>query len=98
MWAMLGTVSKWILGGFAASWIASLGIGVVVYVGLDALLDATFAEVTTMLVGLPADLVQALAVMRAGEAISILTSAYSIRLSLMTFGGSFSKLRVGGGS
>lgn len=79
--------------------IVSLGFGVVTYVGAKASVDWFISSSVAKLDGLPADLLGVLSLAGLGNAISIITSAITVRLVLagLNFAnGKLSQFKFGG--
>lgn len=87
---VLGHVFGWVVGSVIFKVLAAFGIGWVVMTGVNALIDGVFAEIQALTAGAPAQVVAVLGMLRIDDAITVLASAVSIRISLKTFG-------VGGG-
>lgn len=83
-----------ICGSIAGRVLVSLGFGFVTYTGVSTTLTWLKAQAVAAATGLPADVLGLLAVMKVGEAISIVFSALLVRLLLngLSAGGSISRL------
>lgn len=77
--ALLGGLIN-IVATMAGRVLVGLGIGVVTYVGFSAGLDAIKAQAVGALLGLPANLLGVLGVLKVGVCISIVSSAVMARL------------------
>jgi len=73
----------------------SLGIGLVTYVGLDSLLTWAQSYAQSQLGGLSADMLSLVALMKVPNAISMIFSAITTRITLTTITGSLTFLRMG---
>lgn len=62
--------------------IVALGMSVITYIGVKSSLDYLLSQAVSSLLSLPSEVVDVLAIMRVGQCISIVTSAYVIRLTL----------------
>lgn len=71
----------------------ALGISVVTYTGVSAVLDTLKADALAAFSGLPADLVGLLAYLKVGVAMSIITSAVAVRLTLSGLTGAVKRFR-----
>lgn len=88
-----------IAGSLAGRVMIALGFGIVQYSGVSVTLTWLRDQALSALTGMPGQLVQLLAFMKVGEAISIIFSALGVRLLLngLSAGGSISRLvRTGG--
>lgn len=84
--AVLGRILAWVGASLIFKVVSAFGVGVVVFYGVGELLDATLLEIQSMTASLPATMAQIVAVLRIDDAITVLFSAGSIRVSLKTFG------------
>lgn len=77
--------------------VLTLGIGVVSFLGMQALFDAVLNRLDSQLGGLPADLAAVVDYMGVFDAVSIVTAAVSVRIAMMAIGGtgSITRYRVG---
>lgn len=81
---------SWLLGGLIASvpsmvgqLLVGLGVAAITYTGMDATLTWLKSGVVTALLGLPPDVVGMLSLMQVGSCISMVFSAFFVRLSLL---------------
>jgi hypothetical protein len=83
-----------IAGSLAGRVLLSLGFGIAQYAGVSVTLTWLKSQALSSLTGMSAQLVQLLAFMKVGEAISIIFSALLVRLLLngLSAGGTISKL------
>lgn len=93
----LGTVFAHVLAALVFKIITAFGIGFVVFFGVGTLIEGAFTEIENAMSGLPVEVVKVFITLRIDDAISVLSSAVSIRLSFKTFGlgGDIRKLQVG---
>jgi len=90
--AALGGVLINIAATVAGRVLIALGIGVVTYTGLDVTMAFLKAQAVGSLSGLPADVIGLISYMKVGVCISIITSAITVRATLMGLtGGSVKK-------
>ena len=89
----LGGMFLNIAGSLAGQVLISLGISVVTYMGVDTALDRLKSDALTAFFGLPPELVGLLSYMKVGVAISIITSAVAVRLSLAGMTGAVKRFR-----
>ncbi|GGH67676.1 hypothetical protein GCM10010975_37680 [Comamonas phosphati] len=82
-----------IAGSLVGQVLISLGIAVVTYAGVDTTLDKLKSDAVTALMGLPPDLVALLSYLKVGVAISIITSAVAVRLTLSGMSGAIKRFR-----
>lgn len=82
-----------IAGSLVGQVLISLGIAVVTYVGVDTTLDKLKSDAVMALMGLPPDLVALLSFLKVGVAISIITSAVAVRLTLSGMTGAIKRFR-----
>lgn len=94
--AVLGRIIGFVISGLIWKVIASFGIGFVVYAGVTELFDGAHAAVNSLYGELPAVISGVVGTLRIDDAISVIFSAISIRLSLKSFGvaGGFASLRA----
>jgi hypothetical protein len=87
-----------IAGTLAGRVLLSLGFSVVTYGGVSVVLGWLKSQAVGSLSGLSLEMVQLIAYLKVGEAISIVFSALVVRLTLngLSSGGSISKLVKGG--
>ncbi len=76
--------------------LVSLGFGVVSFGGSSATLDWLKDQAVTAMAGLGGDILAMLAMLKVGEAISILISAYAVRMLMkgLSVGGMISKMVI----
>lgn len=74
-----------IAGTLAGRVLIGLGISAITYTGLGASLDWLRDSAIADLLSLPPEIVGMLAVMKVGSAISIITSAFAVRMTLNGF-------------
>lgn len=82
-----------IAGSLVGQVLISLGIAVVTYAGVDTTLNKLKSDAITALMGLPPDLVALLSYLKVGVAISIITSAVAVRLTLSGMSGAIKRFR-----
>jgi hypothetical protein len=89
MKALLVTFGSWLMGAAitsAGSWVmqalVSLGIGLVTYEGLSVTIESFKTGAVSALVGLPPEVVSMLSLMRVGTCISMVFSAFAIRMGI----------------
>lgn len=75
MGALLKPLIIWILGSALARVLVALGISITTYKGLDALLNAAFAQIHGLVGGMSADLLAILSRFGLFTAMSIIASA-----------------------
>lgn len=93
--AAAGIVSMamaYVIGRIIFKVIAGLGIGVIAFVGFDALLDEAQAYINDTLFQLPAQVSQLLAICNVDDAINLLLAAYVARFTIVPI---FKKLTFG---
>lgn len=75
----------------------ALGVAAITYVGFSALFDQAVAHIQTQLTGLSAAIASVFILMRVDDAISVVLSAFAVRLTLMalTSAGSLTKITWG---
>jgi hypothetical protein len=91
-----------LLGGLLASLAASivarvlisLGIGVVSYIGMGAVLDFMFGEITAAVNTLPATVLHLAALMKLDVAINIIMGAVNARLGMVSLNGIVSRFQI----
>jgi hypothetical protein len=95
--AMLGGVLLNLAASLAGRVLIALGFGAVTYAGVSVTLDWLKARALDAFVGLSAQILGILSMLKIGEAISILFSALLVRLLLngLSAGGSISRLVKG---
>jgi hypothetical protein len=79
-------------GALVAKILTTLGIGVVTFTGLTALLNNLKAAVFARASGVSADLAGILGLLQIDTCVSIILSAYAIRISLVAVNGTLSKV------
>ena len=84
--AVLGRIFAWVLAGLVFRVVSAFGVGMVVFWGVGELFDSILAQIQTMSSGLPSQLAGIIIAMRIDDAIVVIFSAISIRVSLKTFG------------
>lgn len=62
--------------------IVALGMSVITYTGIKSSLDYLLAQAVNSILSLPPEVVAVLSIMRVGQCISIVSSAYVVRLML----------------
>mgnify|MGYP000255009981 CR=1 FL=1 len=77
--------------------VIALGVGIIVYSGIDAGLDAAQTYIETEWSGLPAYMLQLLGILQLDTAIAIILAAYSARFTIQMIGGTLSRLSISGG-
>jgi len=82
----IGTIISYVVGGLVFRLIAALGVGVVTYIGIGAMLDAAKAEIVSLTSGLGVQVAQAVVLMRVDDAVVVLFSAISARVAMKAFG------------
>lgn len=80
--AAIGGMLLNIVGSLVGRVLVALGIGVVTYTGVSATLDALRDQAVSALGALPPEIAGALALMKVGVSISIITSAIAARMLL----------------
>lgn len=78
----LGQLLLFLAGPLVIKALVTLGIGIVTFVGVDALVSAALNEIVSRFSGLPAAVAQIAGLLGVDVAITIILSAYSIRLVL----------------
>ncbi|VTY36503.1 Uncharacterised protein [Xylophilus ampelinus] len=73
---------RFVAGSIATQVLIGLGIGVITYTGMDISLAYLKSQALSNFGGLSAELVNLLGFMKVGNAISVITSAYTARLSM----------------
>lgn len=71
------------IGAIVRSVMLGLGLGVVVFKGLDMILQMVVSRITSELSGLPANALDTLSYFGALSALSVVLSAYSVRLAMV---------------
>ncbi len=79
---LLGLYNLFVGGSMVAQILLGLGIGTVTYTGLSYSLDWLKTQAIASIVTLPTNIVQLLAVMKVGTCISMVFSAYVVRLTI----------------
>lgn len=79
---VLGRVGQWVAWGIIVKLIAALGVGFLVYTGVDALLDSTLGSLQSQLSGAAANVLAVLGMLRIDQAITVVFSAMAARLTL----------------
>jgi hypothetical protein len=82
----IGTVLSWAMGALAFRVIAALGVGIVTYVGIGAMLDAAKAEIVSLTAGLGTYVAQAVVLMRIDDGVTVVFSAIAARVAMKAFG------------
>lgn len=80
------------LKAFVFRTLALLGIGVITYTGSTVALDELSSFVTNQFSSIPPQVSQALGILRIDVFMSIIISAYSIKVSIQTARGAYKKL------
>lgn len=90
---------SWLLGGLVSiipslvgQVLVGLGVAAITYTGMDASLSWLKSGAVTALLGLPANVVGMLSVMQVGSCVSMVFSAFSIRLALLGLNGTVKRL------
>lgn len=91
--AAIGGMLINIAGSAVAQVLIALGLAVVTYTGVDTVLSTLKAQALQAFSGLPADLVALLSFLKVGVAISIITSAVAVRMSLQGMTGAVKRFR-----
>ena len=91
--AAIGGMLINIAGSAVAQVLIALGLAVVTYTGVDTVLSTLKAQALQAFSGLPADLVALLSFLKVGVAISIITSAVTVRMSLQGMTGAVKRFR-----
>ncbi|WP_395703033.1 DUF2523 domain-containing protein [Aquabacterium sp.] len=91
--ALLGALAG-AVGNFVGRILVSLGLGYVVYQGVDTSIGWAKAQVVSHLQALPADALGMLAVMKIGTCVSILCSALVVRVTIAGIVGGAKKMTV----
>lgn len=84
---VLGRVGQWVAWGIIVKLIAAFGIGIAVYTGMGELIGWIEGEIIGEVNSAPANVVAALGMLRIDQAISIVFSAYSVRMAMGALGG-----------
>ena len=92
--AAIGGMLLNLAGSLAGRVLLSLGLSVLTYVGVDTVLDKLKANALDAFQGLPVELVSLLSYMKVGVAISIITSAVAVRLTLSGLEGAVKRFRM----
>jgi hypothetical protein len=79
MWGAFGTLMA---GNFVARILLALGVAVISYQGLDAILSLATAEIRQLVTGLPATALGLLGLARIDLCINLILSAYAARLAM----------------
>lgn len=82
MWAALSAFLFAVAGPLAIKVLKSLGVGVVTFVGVGSLLTYISDSIKTNYLGAPAHVVQIMSLFGFDHALSIVITAFSIRLTL----------------
>lgn len=95
----MGRVWSWVLGAAVYKIFTVLGVGFVVYNGVQALIEGVFTQINSSLTTgfIDGRVTQVFGMLRIDDAVAVLASAWSIKLTLLTAVG-FKKLRFGGTS
>lgn len=81
------------VGSFlVARFMIALGITILTFVGLDTLQEWMFTQIANNIAGLPSDIAIALIRMKIGTALSIIASAYTMRMMINAWTGVTKKL------
>jgi hypothetical protein len=91
--ASIGGMFLNLAGSLAGQVLISLGISVITYTGVDAVLGKLKSDAISSILGLPPDMVSLLSYMKIGVAISIVTSAVAVRLGLSGMSGAIKRFR-----
>lgn len=83
---VLGRIMGFVISGLIFKLLTALGVGVVVFWGIGELFDGMLVEVQGFTAALPAVIAKIVAALRIDDAIQVIFSAISIRISLKSFG------------
>lgn len=79
---LIGNMLLAIAGSLVAQMLIGLGVGVVTYAGTDAAITWLKTSAVTAFLGLPAEVVGMLALMKVGSCIAMVFSALLIRMTI----------------
>lgn len=92
--ASIGGMLLNLAGSLVGRVLVSLGLSVITYVGVDAVLDKLKLNALEAFQGMPGELVSLLSYMKVGVAMSIITSAVAVRLGLSGLSGAVKRFRM----
>jgi len=91
---VFGSVMAWIGASLIARLLLGLGVGVLTYVGVSALMDTAYATIVGLYANIPPQILGTVGVLHLDDAIKVIFSAISIRLTIS----SMSKLKFAPGA
>jgi len=92
--AVFGSVLAWVGASLIARLLLGLGVGVLTYVGVSALMDTAYSSIVALYADIPAQILGTIGVLHLDDAIKVIFSAISIRLTIS----SMSKLKFAPGA
>ena len=93
----IGYVMSHVIAALIFKVITAFGIGFVVFTGVNFFFDQAFDAIEAAMSGANAEIIKVFIIFRIDDAVTVLSSAVAIRLTLKTFGvgGNIRQLRLG---